>query len=558
MISVSTKHHVQHLIFLLVILLLANHQVLLSGYPYGDDWIFELVRIVQFSNALETQQFPPLWADDTYAGYGSPDFIFYAPLYLLINFVWLQAGIPTSTAAYLSIMLLQVISMLAITAIFIEFQHNESEKALHNAKIAIAAFILSPYIMSDLLIRNAGAELTALYLTPLVIHAGIKVFRRHPYSLVYLVFSIALIILSHNLTALTVAALITITSLILLTRGYPQSSARILIGLLLAIAATSWFWYPALSMKSLVPIHNLTSDRFVFSSNFTAPLFLFHYKNPLSTGPLTLFCLLTGMYVLYKGSLNRILIITLIGFSVVFIFLQISQSSIVWETLPFMELFQFPYRMMGPLALLLALLLGYCFRQLNFRYAFTVIMMLILANSLIAFWSYRPFTPEITRHLEEILGRESIRLNRLPTTVRDEYLPLMANKQAMLNRGITDTLLQHPVETGIGSHTSRGDGVYSIETDFDSDRSLVFRTWAFPVWQVSVDNKRISHYADENGMLGINVPSGRHTIELTKVQPASRTAGIIVSIASLLLLAVITLIVNRRNGMSTLAGKIDR
>ena len=555
MISVFTRHHVQHAAYLLTILLLANHQVLLSGYPYGDDWIFELVRIVQFSNALESHQFPPLWADDTYAGYGSPDFIFYAPLYLLINFVWLQAGISTSTAAYLSIMLLQVISMLAITAIFMEIRHNESGKALHNAKIAIAAYILSPYIMSDFLIRNAGAELTALYLTPLVIHAGIKAFRRHPYSLVYLVFSIALIILSHNLTALTVAALITIISLILLTRGYPQSSGRILIGLLLAIGITSWFWYPALIMKSLVSIQNLTADRFVFSNNFTAPLFLFHYKNPLSTGPLTIFCLLTGIYVLFKGSLNRILIITLIGFSVVFIFLQASQSSIVWKTLPFMELFQFPYRMMGPLALLLALLLGYCFQQLNFRYVFTVILLLILANSLIGFWSYRPFTPEITRHLEEILGRESIRLNRLPTTVRDEYLPLTANKQAMLDRGITDTLLQYPAENGIVSHTSNNHGEYTIETDFDSDRSLVFRTWAFPVWQVSVDNKSIPHYADENGMLGISLPSGRHTIELAKVQPASRTAGFIASITSLLLLAIITLIINRRNGSATLAEK---
>jgi len=57
-------------------------ELIIMGYPQGNDWILELVRIVEYHAALSSGQAPPFWAGDLYRGFGSPIFVFYAP------FIW--------------------------------------------------------------------------------------------------------------------------------------------------------------------------------------------------------------------------------------------------------------------------------------------------------------------------------------------------------------------------------------------------------------------------------------------------------------------------------------
>jgi hypothetical protein len=54
---------------------------LLRGFPMGHDWAFELVRAWEYRMSFEAGQIPPDWAPHDYAGYGSPVFLFYAPLF---------------------------------------------------------------------------------------------------------------------------------------------------------------------------------------------------------------------------------------------------------------------------------------------------------------------------------------------------------------------------------------------------------------------------------------------------------------------------------------------
>ena len=68
------------------IALLATSLPLLSlQFPQGQDWIFELVRVAEFKSALLNGQIPPYWGENLYKGYGSPIFLFYAPLYSFVS-----------------------------------------------------------------------------------------------------------------------------------------------------------------------------------------------------------------------------------------------------------------------------------------------------------------------------------------------------------------------------------------------------------------------------------------------------------------------------------------
>jgi hypothetical protein len=547
MSSPSTKDFISHAVFILAVLLLVNHRVLLSGYPYGADWILELVRLVQFSGALAESQIPPLWANDTYGGYGSPDFIFYSPLYLLLGHCWLQTGVEVVTAAHLSIILLQLVCMMALTGIFYEMNYFERINALESSKIAIAVFMLSPYMIYDFMVRNAGAELTALYLSPLVILAGIKAYRNNKYGLLYLTFSISLIILSHNLTALTVSALVVFSSIVMFLLYKNHFALLVITSLLLAIGVTSWFWYPALSMKELVSIGNMTGDKFDFRSNYASLSSMFDYRNPRSTGPLTLLILSVAMYSIWRGTISKALIWILLVLSLAFIFLQTRPSIPIWETIPFMELFQFPYRMMGPLSLTLALLLGLGYSGTKFRYKFTVLLILIITNSLYSLSLYKPFSDEITQHLAEIVSPEIIKLNSLPTTVSDEYLPVNANTAARLDRGITDELLQYDIDHQPVSPSSKNRAAREIRLDNQANTSLTFRTWHFPTWEVRLNQMPIPHYPDQDGLLTVDIPAGPQSITIHKVQPYTRIIGFIISAISLMLIFLSLLLTSAKS-----------
>src|SRR5262245_52380034 len=55
--------------------------LLRGGFPEGHDVFFELVRVGEYREALAAGQWPPFWSENLYEGYGSPVFLFYAPLF---------------------------------------------------------------------------------------------------------------------------------------------------------------------------------------------------------------------------------------------------------------------------------------------------------------------------------------------------------------------------------------------------------------------------------------------------------------------------------------------
>ena len=61
--------------------LLVSLPLAIYGVPRGHDWSHELVRVAQIQAAFEDGQLPPAWAPDLYHGWGSPIFLFYAPLF---------------------------------------------------------------------------------------------------------------------------------------------------------------------------------------------------------------------------------------------------------------------------------------------------------------------------------------------------------------------------------------------------------------------------------------------------------------------------------------------
>src|SRR5512139_3453195 len=90
---------------------------LLGGFPRGHDWTFELVRAAEYRAALAAGQWPPWWAENLYGGYGSPIFLFYAPLYAAGTALLAGPLGSAATAAAAMLALLTVVSLVAMQAL---------------------------------------------------------------------------------------------------------------------------------------------------------------------------------------------------------------------------------------------------------------------------------------------------------------------------------------------------------------------------------------------------------------------------------------------------------
>src|SRR5258705_3325888 len=132
--------------------------LLRGGFPNGHDTLFELVRISQYREAFAAGQWPPFWSEHLYAGYGSPVFLFYAPLFSAAASVaaWL-AGSVEAGATWL-LVAISVVSVPPAGGFLAALLQHAGLRDSAAARIGTVFFVVHPYLLGNKLVRNADAE----------------------------------------------------------------------------------------------------------------------------------------------------------------------------------------------------------------------------------------------------------------------------------------------------------------------------------------------------------------------------------------------------------------
>ena len=177
--------------------------LLMRGFAMGHDWALELVRIAEFRHALQDGQWPPYWASNLYQGFGSPIFLFYPPLFLVVAAALDACGAGTLGAAVGALVFFSVVGGILMWR-FVRGVWPEHPAA---AATGVVLFSLHPYLLADKWIRNANAEFAALSLLPGVLIGASSTEPRRAFW--WSAVCLALVILSHNIVALVA---ITLTS----------------------------------------------------------------------------------------------------------------------------------------------------------------------------------------------------------------------------------------------------------------------------------------------------------------------------------------------------------
>jgi len=409
-------------------------------------------------------------------------------------------------------------------------------------RIAATLFALHPYLIGDKLIRNANAEFAALCLLPFALLGLLRLERQPLRGAFVIAGALAVSILSHNLTALIGLALLLGGTLWLY--GWRQAArlqwawmAGVGVGLLIA----AFVWLPALALRDAIQLDELTRGKFDFHVQWQPFRELFGYAGFFSAGALMPLVLVFAAWVAVRRSkdafMGRRFLLGLLAAALLFIALQWKVSAPIWEAIPWLRFMQFPWRFMGPLALVTAVAGGMAAapilsqRSNRVRVGVEVALFaLCVANAWPQLASYRPLSAMHAKTIEKAVQPEKLRRGALNVSVQDEYLPRGADPAVWKReaRAGGRTVLSAEPAAQIEALEELGSRI-SLRVDAPAGTRLRLARWYFPGWQAELDGAPIPVESNALGGIDLQVAAPGGTLELVKRPPLSRRIGLALS-----------------------------
>ena len=388
----QTPSAVAKLIAILLLTLVAIYPLLRSTLPWSDDGQLHFWRVVELDHGLRNGYFFPRWMPDMAFGYGYPLLNYYAPLsvYLAEGFHLLGLGFTPALLAALSASL-----TLGALGAFLWAREAFDEAG---GVLAAVAYVYAPYALYNAIWRGNLAEALALGILPWAFWRLRRlVLERTWRNLTLAAVVLALLVLSHNITALIAVPLLVGYALILwLITGRPLQALALMVGALaLSLALAAFFWLPAFFERGFAQTAKMiTTSHFDYRHNFLEPgellsppvpvdVTLMNPPVPRSLAWPVLVLAVAGVIGCWKvrrldnrkygnledwknGTSPPTLppsslfeeIAFLLAALLLFAFLTLPASQFLWASVPLLPYIGFPWRFLGPAGLMAAWLAG--------------------------------------------------------------------------------------------------------------------------------------------------------------------------------------------------------
>lgn len=523
-------------LLILACAILAIHPIFQNGFLQGHDLILEFVRVSEYAHSIKAGIFPVRWGSDLEGGHGYPIYNFFPPLFSLVASVFILAGnLAVSTSIKLAVFLFTLTGGVGMYV----FAREYFEK--NGAVLAACLYILAPYHFIDVFVRNAFSEFAALSIVPFVFYSLARILKAHHpnlASLTILAISSALFILSHNLSIIMYAPLLSCYFLVGVASSRSWGKLLLLIiPLLVTFLLTSFYVIPLLLEKQFVQIWMLTSRRFNVLLNFISLEQLMAYWLTPFSGALMLLSLGLIGYGRKKFPVTDWVTFWFFIFALVaLVFLITPESKAVWESIEFLGFFQFPWRFLSPASFIICFLPGVLVYLPNERIKKILGYGLILLGMLTIMVLSVVMPKEYSEISDESLSRESIKRQWLRTTVLSEYLPIWVKIPPRFP--VEKRLVSSQSETLIYEiEESPSRYLYKIGTTRDT--LLTANLFYFPGWKVYVNGGEIKPSVSEQGLMQFYLPKGLFLVDLKFENTPARTVGNSLSILGLLLLGIL-------------------
>ena len=240
----------------------------LFGYdilPDYQDKLFHLRRLAALSQTLNSGYFPAriYFVMNGGTGYALP--VFYPDLFLYVPAFLVNAGVPLGIAYDVYViginLITGVVAYLSVKGIL------KGDKII--AAVISFVYVLSVYRLTDVYIRDAVGEYTAMAFLPFVIYSFVRIYREEASdegfkgilkNASYLGLSMTILSVSHILTTMMAAGFLFVSAIILIKKTLKKN---VIVTLVLSVVI-----FLGLAGYNLVPmIDYMTSDRYLVNES---------------------------------------------------------------------------------------------------------------------------------------------------------------------------------------------------------------------------------------------------------------------------------------------------
>jgi hypothetical protein len=568
------------------------------GLPRSNDHLIHFYRVVELDRLVRAGVFFPRWAPDLVHGYGYPVFNFVFSLAHGIVEVFHLLG-PNLLVAYKATLILTLLCS-AWFAYGLGREYFGEQAGL----VTGLAYLYSPYLLYDIHIRGSLTESLMLALLPLALLHLRRAARGHRASVAWAGVAVAACVLAHHATMLQAMPFLGLYALweamamvqkpspgrLGLIRNLPFAILPFAIAALLS----AFFWLPAIAESRYIQVERGTLNAaMLYSNNFVSMSELTAFPrlpvdpdllNPPVVRPLSLAALAIIVVVgLVRFPFRPRSPTPLLPYILFFATLSLTATLLalpaarpLWDMLPLLRLTQFPWRILGPNSLFVALIAGsllaesstpdkWQFAIWNLEFGAWGFLLCLTPCALILAglpFASPPFEAVPAAPTLADVARFETPPTFIGTTTTGEYLPIWVkqlpdtapNRDKLIRGEAIERFetLPSPVEvvpTGEPPPlrfrgASPGLGMGAIGDSFTVTSvqpvTFVYRTFYFPGWRATLDGQsapiRITY---PEGLMAVDLPGGTHTLAFQFGTTPPRVVGTVLSLAGLVISAAL-------------------
>lgn len=521
--------------------IIAGFSLLHKGLPPTHDGEYHVVRFYLFSQAINDGNLYPRWAAHLNNNFGVPLFTFVYPLPNYIASIFHLFGV-----SFIDSFKFEMFGAILIGAIFFYLWSKEFWGKLGGI-VSSVFYTFSPYHFVDIYIRGSVGEVWALAFFPAFLWSITKFVKSK--RKIFLAFSslfLALVIFSHNILALMFFFL-SVSYIALLI--FKEKNKRYLILnsfriTILGLGLSAIFWLPAIYETRYVTglqifdVFSHFPDLYqllipAWGSGFSGAAL----QNELSfqIGLANLFAFFLGLISFVLQTIKRqdnkrlYTLFFLIWFIFTF-YLMLDMSSTLWKAVPFMNYFQFPWRLLSIEILFASFLAGSIFslginKWIKILFAiFLIFLTFILGIGYTkpAYYHERDDNYYISRS-NFIDGTNSpgnvfntIFLKTIPGKEKERIKFLKGEGKITLNKTKSN--------------------LYDFEISANNNSEILMNLAYYPGWEAYVNNKKKDIKPTQNGRFTFSLHSGENRVAVIFKDTFIRKFAAFVSFMSLIFL----------------------
>lgn len=511
----KVQKYIRKYAFLIVVILSlpAVWALFVRGFFGASDdlhigWLYEMNR------TLSLGQLPPRFVPDLSYGFGYPLFNFVFPLPFYIGEIFHKLGLSLVDSIKAVFMLSVPLSMYFMY----KFLKEYTDEILSLAGSVL--YVYTPYRATDIYVRGAIGEIFAFIFPPLIALSIAKISKNDGKKWIgVMAIGVAGLIMSHNIMAYMFAPF-----LIGLVLFQYKHLSRVVYGFLLGLLVSVYFWFPAITesrfMKYGTGNFNFI-DHFPTLRQLFTPYFGYGASVPGPGDGMSFFLgalniLLVAAAIIFIKKAKPIIFWALVTLAIC-VFLMNFRSTFLWNSIPYLPYFQFPWRFLS-LTTFATSVLVIAFDKIKFG---KIIGLFIIVLAIIL--NFADFKPH------DFLGRlDSYYLNKyIPVPVASSEYTLTQEEYLRLPLGTKRRPDQLSPDTGLNA---------SFNLVLDKDSVFNYYKYYFPGWIAKVDGKKVDITTGyPYGQITFDVPKGTHVVEVEFRETGLRKILNYVSLGSLIL-----------------------